>query len=171
VSERFRRRPSERGSPGREETIGVLSDTHGLVRPEALEALAGVEKIVHAGDVGGNEVLEALAKIASVTAVRGNTDHGPWATALPRTALVETEGGLLYVLHQLSDLDLEPSAAGVRVVIYGHSHAPSVEAADGVLYLNPGSAGPRRFRLPVTVAKLLLSPGKQPHAEILRLLA
>jgi uncharacterized protein len=136
--------------------IGVISDTHGLLRPEALSFLQGSDAIVHAGDVGNAAVLEALAGIAPLTAVRGNNDTGRWADALPPTALLRVGEVRLHVLHDLSALDIDPRAAGMRVVIAGHSHRPRIEERDGVLYLNPGSAGPRRFRLPVSVAELLV---------------
>jgi putative phosphoesterase len=139
-------------------TIGLISDTHGLIRPQALAALAGVEHVVHAGDVGRPAVLEALASIAPVTAVRGNVDHGAWAERLPLTAALGLGGARLHVLHVLEELDLDPRAAGFGVVVYGHSHRPSIESRAGVLYVNPGSAGPRRLRLPVTVARLELTP-------------
>jgi putative phosphoesterase len=148
--------------------VGVISDTHGLIRPEALRALAGVERIVHAGDIGGPDVLAELAKIAPVDAVRGNNDHGPWARAVPETRVVEAGGHSLYVLHDLKELDLDPAGAGVDVVIAGHSHQPRNEHIDGCLYLNPGSAGPRRFKLPICVAILTLSGGKA-SAEIVTL--
>src|SRR5215831_10827466 len=135
-------------------TVGVISDTHGLLRPEATEALLGSKVIVHAGDVGNAEVLERLRAIAPTVAVRGNVDGGAWATALPVTGVVEVGRLRLYVLHELSGLDLDPKAAGFAAVISGHTHRPSAEVRDGVLYLNPGSAGPRRFSLPVAVAKL-----------------
>jgi len=134
--------------------IGVISDTHGLVRPEALRALAGADLIVHAGDVGAPEVLDALRAVAPVVAVRGNNDRGRWARALAETEVVERGGRSLYVLHDLHELDLDPRAAGFDAVIAGHSHQPRVERRDGVLYLNPGSAGPRRFRLPISVGFL-----------------
>ena len=147
--------------------IGVISDTHGLLRPEALDALRGATHILHAGDVGDIEILDALRSIAPVTAIRGNIDtHGPTAQ-LPATEAVELEGRLVYMLHSLADLDLKPEAAGIAVVIYGHSHKPSVETRNGVLYLNPGSAGPRRFKLPISVAHLYLDG--TPRAEIIRL--
>ena len=136
--------------------IGVISDTHGLLRPEALSFLQGSDAIVHAGDIGGAAVLEALAGIAPLTAVRGNNDAGRWADALPPTALLRVDEVPLHVLHDLSALDIDPRAAGVRVVVAGHSHRPRIEERDGVLYLNPGSAGPRRFRLPVSVAELIV---------------
>lgn len=140
-------------------TLGVISDTHGLVRPEALAALAGVAQIVHAGDIGGPEVLDALRAIAPVTAIRGNNDRGAWARALPETAIVEIAGVRLYVLHDRQGLDLDPRAAGFAAVITGHSHKPSQRVEGGVLHLNPGSAGPRRFKLPITVARLTISGG------------
>jgi putative phosphoesterase len=137
-----------------EHLIGVISDTHGLLRPEAASALAGVELIIHAGDIGNALVLESLNKIAPVHAVRGNTDRGGWAKDLPHTKVVEVDSVLLYVLHELFALDLDPAAAGFAAVIFGHSHRPHMERKNGVLYLNPGSAGPRRFTLPVSLAIL-----------------
>jgi hypothetical protein len=134
--------------------IGVISDTHGLLRPEAVAALGGSDLIVHAGDVGGADVLDALRRVAPVVAVRGNVDTAPWARDLPSWEIVDAGGLQVYVLHQLDHLDLDPGAAGFAAVIHGHSHAPSAETRGGVLYLNPGSAGPRRFRLPVSVARL-----------------
>ncbi len=140
--------------------IGLISDTHGLVRPEALEALAGVDRVLHAGDVGRREVLDALGRIAPVVAVRGNVDHGPWAAGLPPSVTLDLEGVRIHVLHILEDLDLDPVAAGVRVVVYGHSHVPSIETRAGVLYVNPGSAGPRRFHLPTTIAELTIDSAR-----------
>lgn len=138
--------------------VGVISDTHGLCRPEALEALRGVEHIVHAGDIGGPEVLAWLAEIAPVTAVRGNNDRGPWASSVPETAVFEpATGASFYVLHDVGELDLDPAAAGFVGVIAGHSHKPLNEFRRGVLHFNPGSAGPRRFRLPITVGRLRIS--------------
>jgi putative phosphoesterase len=134
--------------------IGVISDTHGLLRPEALDALRGSEHIIHAGDVGKPEVLDALRTIAPVTAVRGNVDHGAWADRLPITEVVELAGVSVYVLHDLKQLDLDPNAADLAAVISGHTHQPKSEMKKGVLYLNPGSAGPRRFHLPITVGHL-----------------
>ena len=149
--------------------IGVISDTHGLLRPEGLAALRGASHILHAGDVGDIAILDALRQIAPVTAIRGNIDtNGPTAQ-LPATEAVELDGHLIYMLHSLADLDLKPEAAGVSVVISGHSHKPKVESRNGVLYLNPGSAGPRRFSLPITVAHLHL--GAIPRAEIAMLSA
>jgi putative phosphoesterase len=149
--------------------VGVISDTHGLVRPEALEALKGSELIVHAGDIGGPEVIETLRRVAPVVAVRGNNDRGEWAEALPEYEALEVGGKFLYVLHDLNELDINPSAAGFRVVVSGHSHRPLMEERRGVLYLNPGSAGPRRFTLPVTAARLRLN-GDDASAEIINLL-
>jgi putative phosphoesterase len=140
--------------------IGVISDTHGLLRSEAVAALRGCELIIHAGDVGGPEILEALGQLAPVIAVRGNVDKGPWAAALPMSEVVERGGQTIYVLHDLATLDLDPAAAKFSAVISGHSHAPRVEERHGVLFLNPGSAGPRRFRLPVTVARMAIVDGR-----------
>ena len=134
--------------------IGVISDTHGLMRPEALAALAGVSHIIHAGDVGSPEVLAALGAIAPVMAVRGNNDTAAWARKLPLTGALKVAGRTLYVLHDIADLDVDPAAAGFAVVIAGHSHKPSAVTQDGVLFMNPGSAGPRRFKLPVTIGLL-----------------
>jgi putative phosphoesterase len=141
-------------------TIGVISDTHGLLRAEAVAALAGSDEIVHAGDIGDAAILERLGGIAPVAAVRGNVDRGAWALRLPETEFLEVDGVSVYVLHILAKLDLEPDAAGIRAVIYGHSHVPRQETRDGVLYFNPGSAGPRRFHLPVTVGRLIVDGGK-----------
>src|SRR5271156_6246082 len=134
--------------------IGVISDTHGLLRPEALTALAEAEHILHAGDVGNATILDALRNIAPVTAIRGNIDTSGACAELPPTEMVELDGRIFYLVHAIQDLDISPSAAGVDVVVYGHSHKPSVERRNHVLYLNPGSAGPRRFQLPVTLALL-----------------
>jgi putative phosphoesterase len=136
--------------------IGLISDTHGLLRQEAVQALRGSELIIHAGDVGKPEILEELRKIAPVIAVRGNVDTEPWALALPETAVAEAGAALIYVLHDVNALDLNPAASGFRIVVSGHSHKPGKTERDGVLYVNPGSAGPRRFQLPVTVARLNL---------------
>jgi putative phosphoesterase len=142
--------------------IGLISDTHGLMRPEVLRALDGSDLIVHAGDVGKPEILDALKLLAPVVAVRGNMDRGGWASALPLTATAKAASTAVYVLHDLQQLDLDPATAGFHVVVSGHSHKPSRTERGGVLYLNPGSAGPRRFQLPVTVARLDLrqSPWK-----------
>lgn len=136
--------------------IGLISDTHGLLRPQALEALRGSELILHAGDVGKPEILAALRELAPVIAVRGNVDTANWARTLPETAVAEAGKVLLYVLHDVNALDLNPAAAGFHVVVSGHSHQPGKFERDGVLYINPGSAGPRRFQLPVTMARLNL---------------
>jgi uncharacterized protein len=134
--------------------VGLISDTHGLLRDEALAALRGSDLIVHAGDVGKPEILTALEKLAPVVVVRGNTDTEPWARTLPETAVTQAGAAMLYVLHNLAELDLDPVAAGFHIVISGHTHKPMRTERKGVLYLNPGSAGPRRFDLPVTVACL-----------------
>ena len=139
-------------------TIGLISDTHGLLRPQGLRALEGSELIIHAGDVGDPEILEALKTLAPVFAVRGNVDTEPWAVALPETEVIELEPATIYVLHDVHALDLDPVAAGFHIVVSGHSHEASREERNGVLFLNPGSAGPRRFDLPVTVALLRLHP-------------
>jgi uncharacterized protein len=148
--------------------IGVISDTHGLLRSGTLAALRGSEHIIHAGDVGAPEILDELRTIAPVTAIRGNIDKGAWARRLPETEVVEVGGISIYVLHDLAQLDLKPEAAGFRVVIYGHSHVPKQEMRGGVLYFNPGSAGPRRFKLPVTVGRLILEGGSV-RAEIVNI--
>lgn len=140
--------------------IGVISDTHGLLRPEALAALAGVEHILHAGDVGDPRILDDLRKIAPVTAIRGNIDQWGECAELPATDVVELHGRLFYLVHSLADLDINPVVAEVAAVISGHSHKPAIEQRNGVLYLNPGSAGSRRFNLPVTVALLTLKESK-----------
>jgi putative phosphoesterase len=141
-------------------TIGVISDTHGLLRPEALDALSGSDLIIHAGDIGDPGILDALVQIASVTAVRGNIDRGSWAKKIPAFDVLEAGGASIYVLHILQKLDLNPEAGGFAAVIYGHSHVPKQEMKNGVLYFNPGSAGPRRFSLPVTVGRLTMEKGK-----------
>jgi uncharacterized protein len=140
--------------------IGVISDTHGLLRPEAIDALQGSDYIIHAGDVGDPAILDTLAQIAPVTAIRGNVDHGEWAAKLPTTNVLEVGGASIYVLHNLLDLDLKPEAAGFAAVVSGHTHKPKQEDRNGVLYLNPGSAGPRRFTLPLSVGKLLVNHGQ-----------
>ena len=149
--------------------IGLISDTHGLVRPEALQALAGVEHIIHAGDVGGSAVIEALRKIAPVDVVRGNNDKDVWGMKLPSWLALELAGVSIHVLHDLNEMDIDPAAAGFRVVIAGHSHKPQVTDRDGVLFVNPGSAGPRRFSLPVTLGYLTVDAGAA-RAEIQSLL-
>ena len=140
--------------------IGVISDTHGLIRPEALTALAGSDLIVHAGDVGSPDVLTVLRRLAPVVAVRGNNDTGAWAVRLPPTRVVRAGASRLYVLHDLHDLDPDARVARVGAIISGHSHVPRIEERAGVLYVNPGSAGPRRFRLPIAVARLRVDDGR-----------
>lgn len=149
--------------------LGLISDTHGLLRPEALQALTGVSRILHGGDIGGPALLQQLGALAPVEAVRGNNDRGDWAEALPVEHVLELEGVYVYMIHNLREMSVDPAAAGFSVVIAGHSHQPSIEHKDGVLYVNPGSAGPRRFSLPVTVARLWLAEG-EPQAEIQHLL-
>jgi uncharacterized protein len=139
--------------------VGVISDTHGLLRPEATAALAGCDPIIHAGDIGDCEILDGLSSLATVIAVRGNNDHGAWAERLPHSQCVRIAGVPICVLHDLASLDFDPSERDVRVVVTGHSHRPLVRERDGVLYVNPGSAGPRRFKLPVAVAHLTLTAG------------
>jgi uncharacterized protein len=140
--------------------IGVISDTHRLARREALAALEGVGHIIHAGDIGSPAVIEELRKIAPVTAIRGNVDSGDWAQQFPETAVVELGGLIFYVIHNIQNLDLDPRAAGFSAVVYGHSHVPAQEMRDGVLFFNPGSAGPRRFHLPVSIGYLDIRGGK-----------
>ena len=148
--------------------VGVISDTHGLLRPEALEALRGSELILHAGDVGDRFILDRLRDIAPTIAVRGNVDTHAWAAKLPETAAIEAGGLRLFMLHDIGSLDVDPQAAGFAAVIFGHSHRPGADDRDGVLYLNPGSAGPRRFSLPLTVARLRVIDGRLTH-EIVEL--
>jgi uncharacterized protein len=143
--------------------VGVLADTHGVLRPEAVEALRGTDLIIHAGDVGGPDVLARLRELAPTHAVRGNNDKGSWAEALPLVEVVEAAGRFLYVVHDVAHLDLDPAAAGFAAVISGHSHRPSAETRSGVLFLNPGSAGPRRFKLPIALARLRLHAGSLEH--------
>jgi uncharacterized protein len=149
-------------------TVGVISDTHGLLRPEAVDALRGSHLIIHAGDVGDPAIVDRLRGIAPVYAVRGNIDKGDWATRLPMTELVEAGGCLFYVLHDIAQLDLDPAVAGVAAVVFGHSHQPAIETRDGVLFLNPGSAGPRRFKLPIAVARVRVS-GQRLEPQIIEL--
>jgi len=160
----------EKGMTVKPLTLGVISDTHGLLRPEAVAALRGSDRILHAGDVGASEILDALAQIAPVTAIRGNVDTAPWAHILPETEVVEAGGVSIYMRHDLGRLALKPEASGFRVVVYGHSHQPKMEESNGVLYFNPGSAGPRRFSLPVSVGKLLIE-AKQIRGELIHLKA
>jgi uncharacterized protein len=161
-----RLQPREAG--GILKTIGIISDTHGLMRPEALDTLRDSDLVVHAGDVDSPDVIQALRCLGPVFSVRGNVDRDAWTDTFPTTRVVEVENNRLYVLHDLNQLDLDPVAAGFHVVISGHSHQPSVSTTRGVLYVNPGSAGPRRFRLPVTVAKLTIG-AEAPVAQIIRL--
>jgi uncharacterized protein len=149
-------------------TIGVISDTHGVLRPEAMAALRGLAHILHAGDIGAPEILDELRKIAPVTAVRGNVDQTLWARNIADTEVFQVEGVSIYMLHILGELDLKPEASGFGVVVYGHSHVPKVEVKNGVLYYNPGSAGPRRFKLPVTVGRLRIE-GENVRAEIIKM--
>jgi putative phosphoesterase len=148
--------------------VGVISDTHGLLRPEAVAALRGARCIVHGGDVGDENILHTLEALAPLTAVRGNTDTEPWARRLPTTALLEVDGVRIYAVHDIAGLDIDPGAAGVDVVVFGHSHRPGIETRADVLYLNPGSAGPRRFDLPVSVARLTIEGGAA-RAEIIEI--
>jgi putative phosphoesterase len=148
--------------------IGVISDTHGLLRPEALAVLHGSDYIIHAGDIGDPGIITKLNEIAPVTAVRGNIDREPWARKIPATDVLDVGGVLIYVLHNLAELDLKPEAAGFAAVIYGHSHVPKQEMKNGVLYFNPGSAGPRRFELPISVGKMRID-GWRITAEIVEI--
>ena len=148
--------------------VGVVSDTHGLLRREALRALEGSDHIIHAGDIGTAAILAALREVAPVTAVRGNNDHGAWAEALPETALVELGGARLYVIHDVAALPVDPAALRVAAVIAGHSHKPAATRRGDVLYLNPGSAGPRRFTLPIALATLTVRAGAV-RAELIEL--
>jgi uncharacterized protein len=149
-------------------TIGLISDTHGLMRPEALDALRGSDAIIHAGDIGDPAILIELARIAPVTAIRGNIDKASWAASIPDTEVLEVGGILIYVIHSVDDLDLDPAAAEFGVVVHGHSHQPGAREKDGVLYVNPGSAGPRRFSLPISVGRLVDRDG-QVSAELVEL--
>jgi len=148
--------------------VGVISDTHGLLRPEAVSALEDSDLIIHAGDVGKPEVIEALRALAPTFVVRGNVDHGHWANALAMTERVAVGELVFFVLHDISQLDIDPAAAGFAAVVFGHSHMPSIETRHGVLFLNPGSAGPRRFKLPITVARVSVS-GRQTRPRIVTL--
>lgn len=148
--------------------IGVISDTHGLLRSEALFALAGSDHIIHAGDIGEPAILDQLAEVAPVTAVRGNVDHGAWAKKVPEINVLEVGGVSIYIIHNLQELDLKPEASGFAALVYGHSHVAKREIKNGVLYFNPGSAGPKRFVLPVTVGKLLIR-NRELEPEIIEL--
>jgi len=148
--------------------VGLISDTHGLLRPQASALLRGCDHIVHGGDIGDKKVLQELGAIAPTTAVRGNNDKGGWAQALSGTELVQFEEVFVYVLHDLAELDIEPQAAGVAVVVSGHSHKPVIQERNGVLYINPGSAGPRRFKLPIAIAEMGIT-GKSVTARIIEL--
>jgi uncharacterized protein len=139
--------------------LGIISDTHGLLRPEAAAFLSGCDRILHAGDIGSAEVLAQLGAIAPTTAVRGNNDKGAWADVLPATEFFEFGGIYVYAIHDLVELDIDPCAAGIQVVVSGHSHKPQIEKRNGVVFINPGSAGPRRFKLPISVAELVVENG------------
>jgi putative phosphoesterase len=140
--------------------IGVISDTHGLLRQSALAALEGSDRIIHAGDIGGPAILQQLHEIAPVTAVRGNVDRSSWTREIPAMNVLEASGVSIYILHSIDELDVKPEAAGFAAVVYGHSHIAKQEVKNGVLYFNPGSAGPRRFDLPVSVGRISISNGK-----------
>jgi uncharacterized protein len=148
--------------------IGVISDTHGLLRPEAFAALQGSDYIIHAGDIGDSKILTTLANIAPVTAIRGNVDRDAWARKIPATDVLEVEDISIYILHNLAELDLKPEAAGFSVVVYGHTHTPKQATKNDVLYFNPGSAGPKRFKLPVTLGKLVVE-GRTVRGKILQI--
>ena len=150
--------------------VGLISDTHGLLRPAALEFLRGCDHIIHGGDIGGAQILEQLGELAPLTAVRGNNDRGAWADRIPEFEYLRLGGICVYVIHDLQAMDIDPAGAGVQVVVCGHSHDPAIGQRDGVLYVNPGSAGPRRFALPVAVGELVLS-GSQASARYVELLA
>ena len=144
--------------------IGLISDTHGLLRPEALAFLAGCDLLVHAGDIGGPDILERLAAIAPLSVVRGNNDHAAWAAAIPASLTLALGGIRLHAVHDIAELDIVPAEAGVQVVVSGHSHKPSLTERAGVLYVNPGSAGPRRFKLPISIGDLTIDgDGRKPR--------
>ncbi len=161
--------PSTQTAFGLPASIGVISDTHGLLRPEAVDALGGVDWIIHAGDVGKEQILAQLGELGPVVAVRGNIDRGAWAEHLPLTDTIEVGSVLIHIVHDVHDLDLNPRAASIRMVISGHSHQPSVREDHGVLYLNPGSAGPRRFKLPVSVARVEIDAAGHVIARLIEL--
>jgi putative phosphoesterase len=148
--------------------IGLISDTHGLLRPEAISFLQGCDCIVHGGDIGGQNILEALSALAPVTAVRGNNDQGSWAGHLRQDELLQFEDVFIYIIHDLAELGIDPIAAGVRVVVSGHSHAPLISERDGVLFVNPGSSGPRRFKLPISIGELVVD-GNSVSARVVEL--
>ncbi len=150
-------------------SIGVISDTHGLLRPEAVAALGWVDGIIHAGDVGKEQILTRLGELGPVTAVRGNIDRAAWANRLPPTATIKVGNLLIHVVHDVHDLDFDPRAASIRMVISGHSHRPSIREDHGVLYLNPGSAGPRRFKLPVSIARVEIDAAGKLVARLIEL--
>jgi putative phosphoesterase len=147
--------------------VGLISDTHGLLRPEAKAFLEGCDRIIHGGDIGNPDILEQLAALAPLSVVRGNNDHGDWAEELAETQRVQVGKVLIYVIHDIAQLDIDPRGAGVRVVVSGHSHKPAVTERDGVLYVNPGSAGPRRFKLPIAAGELTIA-GSTVSANIVR---
>jgi putative phosphoesterase len=156
--------------PFRTYQVGLISDTHGMLRPEALESLRGSDFIVHAGDIGGSGILDQLSQLAPVTAVRGNNDRGAWASALRETEVLTVGAAMIYVIHDIAELDLDPAAAGFHAVVAGHSHRPAHESRAGVLFVNPGSAGPRRFSLPISAGRLLVS-GTQVTPQLFELTA
>ena len=160
--------PSKKSAPGKQKLIGVISDTHGLIRPEALRALEGADLLIHAGDIGTPEVIQSLKSIASVVAIRGNIDQGPWARCLSTQRVVEVGRNLIYVLHDVKQMNLDPLIEGFGVVISGHSHRPSITWRNGVLFVNPGSAGPRRLNLPVAVGRIQVN-GSSMNGEIIEL--
>lgn len=147
----------------RSSRVGVISDTHGLMRPEAIEYLRGSDVIVHAGDIGKPDIMTALAALAPVHAIRGNVDRGEWARAYPERERVTIAGTSLYLIHDVNTLEIDPQVEGIRVVVSGHSHRPSAETRDGILFFNPGSAGPRRFRLPISLGRLWIDGGDVHH--------
>jgi len=163
------RPPGDNGEEVSKTIVGIISDTHGLLRPEAVEALRGSRYIVHGGDVGPDDIIRSLEAIAPLTAVRGNVDYDGLARRLPQTAVLDVEGVRIYAVHNIDHLDIDPTAAGVNVVVFGHSHRPGIEHRGSVMYLNPGSAGPRRFSLPVSIARLTVENGGA-AAEIVQIL-
>ena len=154
--------------PPRALTIGLISDTHGKLRPGAVTSLRGSDAIIHAGDIGDPEILAELQQLAPVTAVRGNIDRGAWAASLPETAVLEIGGARILVIHNIAELAVDPATAGFHAVVSGHSHRPATRETDGVLYINPGSAGPRRFTLPIACGRLRVAGGKV-TAELIEL--